>query len=503
MAPAPRLLAPLDWGLMLGLMLVGLGLRLAWWSGYGLADDGNFRLAIESIVKGGVLANAYGYRATWWLPTAVSCRLLGITEEALILPITVISTLGIGLLYVFGASLWGRAGGIIAALLLVVHPVDFAWSTMFANDLFQSFFAALAVLLFLRATDAGDATRKRRLFFFSALALFLAYHAKVAAVAVAPALLAIAWWRRDRLRPEVSTFAGVATLLFGLSALGSIALTGGPFGPYETDMWLGGLRQADAPKFHRLTWETFLAYPHMLFARNHLGDRAHALYPHLLVLCALLAWPLGLRSSKEVWVWFLAVFCAMQFQMNRIDGVWVSMFRNVRHGHALVYPMVLLLTGYVVSLRARWPRVAYGLLAGVLISSSWTSVSVASKTRAAFGDGRAVAQFVAGLPRKPVFSDMQLGYWLWTPAGAPGGVHFIPLDADPAKRKQQIAALGTGYLVTGGGREPHYGCYDCIPAASEVPPGRWRLLKEFPGPAEPAPWRREPARVWEAVPAAP
>src|SRR5262245_50348783 len=184
-AVRPRFSAT-DWGLMLGLMLVGLLLRLRWWSGYGLADDGNFKGAIEQIVNAGVLANAYTYRATWWLPTALLCRALGFTEAALILPITIISMLGIGLIFVFGRSLWGRAGGVIAALLLIVHPVDFAWSTMFANDIFQSFFAALCMLLFLRATDAGDPTRKRRLFFFSALSLFLAYHAKVTAAALVP-----------------------------------------------------------------------------------------------------------------------------------------------------------------------------------------------------------------------------------------------------------------------------------------------------------------------------
>ena len=87
-------------------MTVGLLLRLRWWSGYRLGDDANFKGAIEGVVNGGVLANAYGYRATWWLPTALMCRVLGITEAGLILPITAIATLGIGLLYVFGKSLW-------------------------------------------------------------------------------------------------------------------------------------------------------------------------------------------------------------------------------------------------------------------------------------------------------------------------------------------------------------------------------------------------------------
>jgi Dolichyl-phosphate-mannose-protein mannosyltransferase len=498
--PEPqRNFAATDWALMLGLMLVGLLLRLWWWSGYGLADDESFKRAIESIVQGGVLANAYGYRATWWMPTALLCRVLGFTEAGLILPVTAISTLGIGLVYVFGKSLWGRAGGLVAALLLIVHPVDFAWSTMFANDLFQSFFAALSMLLFLHATDAGTSTRKRRLFFFAALSLFLAYHAKVTAVALVPALLVIAWWRRQRLWPEATTFVGVAALLFGLSALGSIALTGGPFGPYEIDMWLGGLRAPDAPHFRPLTWFQLGEYPRMLFARNRLGDLVYSVYPHLLVLFALLAWPLRLRSSKELWVWPVVVFCLMEFQMTRVGGVWVTMLRNIRHSHALVYPLVLLLAGYFVSLHARWPRLARAVLAGVLLYSGWMSVSVASKTHEAFADRRSVAQFLATLPRKPVYSDIQLGWSIPVHATGSAPIVFQPLEMNTLMRRVQIAAIQAGYLVTGGGREPYYGCTDCIPGAGELPPGRWRLLKEFPGPTHPTPWRREPARVWEAV----
>ena len=44
----------------------------------------------------------------------------------MIAPVTIVATLGIGLLYAFGKALWGRPGGLIAALLLLVHPLDFA-----------------------------------------------------------------------------------------------------------------------------------------------------------------------------------------------------------------------------------------------------------------------------------------------------------------------------------------------------------------------------------------
>ena len=298
-----------DWGLMLGLMLSGLLLRLRWWSGYGLADDGNFKGAIEQIVNAGVLANAYGYRATWWLPTALLCRALGFTEAALILPITAISTLG-SASSTCSAQPLGPCRRLIAALLLIVHPVDFAWSTMLANDMFQSFFAALCMLLFLPATEPRAATSKRRLIFSrpsasSWLSLqgdgawpsFPCSGDRLVASRAAPA-------RGDDLRGRRR-----AALRPGRAGLDRAHRR--PLWTVQIEMWLGGLRAPDAAALPPSRGSSSPPTRAMLFTRNQLGDLAYSVYPHLLVLFALLAWPLRLRSSKELWVWLLVVFCIL------------------------------------------------------------------------------------------------------------------------------------------------------------------------------------------------
>jgi hypothetical protein len=186
--------------------------------------------------------------------------------------------------------------------------------------------------------------------------------------------------------------------------------------------------------------------------------------------------------------------------VQRVDGAWVSGFRNIRHGHVFVYPLVLLLAGYLTSLRARRPR-TFGALLGVLLAVGvWQSVSTAGVTAAAFADRRQVCRYLATRPPAPVYADFQIGTWcplagveepVWT---------FPPLHSfDQKLRAAEIRGVTTGYLVTGGGREPYYGCIDCIPRADEVAPGHWHLLREFPGPATPTYWRFEPARVWERI----
>lgn len=147
-----------DYWWMLALMALGLVPRLVYFSGFELGDDQIFYNEVNHIlVSKSVIPDNQAYRFSWWFPTALFCRLFG-----LILPFTVTATLGTALVYVLGKTLWGRPGGVIAALLLAVHPLDFAWSTMITNDVLLSFFSACTVLLVLWALDeerpAGDVT---------------------------------------------------------------------------------------------------------------------------------------------------------------------------------------------------------------------------------------------------------------------------------------------------------------------------------------------------------
>jgi hypothetical protein len=223
-----------------------------------------------------------------------------------------------------------------------------------------------------------------------------------------------------------------------------------------------------------------------------------SIYPHLLVFLALTSWFLRIRTSPAVFLWLFFVFLGMQFNIQRVQGVWISGFRNIRHAHVFVYPLILLLTGYLVGLRERYPKLCYGVLGLVLAFSAWQSASTASKTQVAFDDRRQACYFLATLPPKIVYSDFQIATWASIlNFGYPW--KFQDLESfDRAVRRKQIAAIASGYLVTGGGREPYYGCIDCIPRADEVDPEQWRLVREFPGPAEPTLWRPEPMRVWEA-----
>jgi len=282
-------------------LLFAVGLRLRYFSGLGLGDDYLLRADLLAIVRDGrVNFDANGYRFPWWIPTALSCRLLRVSEAGLIAPILVFDVLGMALVCLFARRLWGGAGGVIAALLVAVLPLDVAWSTMFASDVVVSFFSTLCLFFVVRALGNDDVARRGRAWTLAAVALWAAFHSKLSGLLLVPALVVIGWANRATLDAAFLRFVGTATLLFG-----------------------GRLEET--------------------------GRRFNAVEPN-----------------------------------------------------------------------------------------------------------------------------------------------------DVAKRRQQLAAVSSGFLVTGGGREPYYGCIACIPSAGDVTRDRWVLVKEFPSPIGPTGWRPEPLRIWEA-----
>lgn len=496
--PSESLLDARDLATILALVAAGTGLRLAFASGWGLGDDVLFRHFVNSILQTGVVPpDNMAYRFVWWFPTVLSCRIFGLTERGMIFPVTVASALGIGLVYALGKTLFGRAGALIAALLVVVQPLDFAWSTMMSSDIFLSVTAGMTVLCVLRALAVEEPGRRARLWVWAGVGLWLAYHAKVSAVFLVPALAVILWRHRHRLDREVAWFAASAGLFLGSSALVSYVLAGDPLAPYRSEISFQGLNRPDAVAFHRLTAPVFWTWVNTLFRPDPLGDLLFSVYPHVLVGLAVAGAFLGIRPQWDVLAWLAFFLLGMQFNIQQVDGVWVAGFRNVRHAHVFVYPIVLLLAGYLVAFRARMPRATHVAIAALLAVSAWHAVSAATKMRAAFADRRAACAFLAPLPVAPVYSDFQMATW--------ASITTMPhpwknVVGTPTERRSQIAAIPEGYLVTGGGREPLYGCADCIPRADEVDPSRWRLLLELPGPTTPTWWRPEPLRVWEVTP---
>jgi hypothetical protein len=486
-----------DGGLALGLMALGLAIRVWCWSGVGLGDDSIFIFSIASLVANSALGPGnLTYRFTWWLPTAVATQLLGEGELAMVLPYLVYAVLGIGLVYAFGRRLWGRSGGVIAGLLLAVHPLDVTWSTMITNDIALSFFSALTIFALVRAIGDEDPAGRRRWWIASGVSLFLSYHSKVSGLGLVPAMAAICLTHRRRLAGG-RAFLGTVALLFGAGAVVAFAMTGSVLGPVHAEMSFQGL--VGAPESRQVGLGDMLFFPQVLFYRDHLGDLLNAFYPHVLLGFVVLGWPLGLRTEGALWWWFLAVFLGMELNVERVGGYWVTGFRNYRHAHIFVYPLILLLAGYLVSLRAKLPRVAAACCAVLVGTAFVQALSAATKTQVSFGDCRAACRFLSTVPPAPMYLDdtLRMRCTMLGAAGAAAREWTIQtLPSDPVQRAAMLRGAEAGYVVTGGGREPIYGGAGVVVLASELPADRVELVNERGGPVNAA-WRVEPLRIWK------
>ena len=498
-APARRARAAIlpDVAIAATLMLAALAMRIRWWGGFGLSDDGIFWNEIRSILDAGiVMPNNQGYRFTWWLPTAAVAQAFGLTETTMVVPIVVYFILGIGLLYVFGRMLWGRWGGAVAAALVAVHPMDVTWSTLIANDFAVSFFSALTVLCTLRALAVDDPVSRQRNWIAAGTALLLCYHSKVTGLLLAPVVALISWVHRDRVR-DFNRFLVTVVILFGASALVSYVFAGTVFGPLRSELKFQSILDPATAAQRQVTRDAMKVFPDMLFARDYLGDWLNAFYPHALILLMILAWPLGLRVEPALWGWFAIVFLGMEFNVQRAAGYWVTGFRNARHAHVFVYPLVLLLTGYLVALRAKRPALATAAVVVLLVTASVAAVSTATKTQTAFADGRAACRFLERVPPSTVYLDeiIRVRCIYTVPETVPRWT-IVSLPADSLQRRNILAQAPSGYVVTGGGREPMYNGVEIVPLATEVPTDRRELVLERSGPVDPR-WRPEPFRVWK------
>ena len=500
--PDAPLMRPVDWLLCAMVMALGLTGRLVFASGMGLGDDFIFRGEVATILYNHqVLPDNQAYRFMWWLPTALSCRILGLTEPGLILPFVVASVIGIGAVYALGLALYGRVGAIGASLLVAVTPIDFVWSTMMTPDLMLSVMHAFTILFVVRAFQLREPLRRRRAWFFAAVCLWLSYHAKIPGILVVPAIAFACLTHRRQLDRQFLTFVTTAAVLFGATELVAYVFWGDPLIALHNELKFQGLSGPQAVA-RRVYPDVFWYYPKLLFQNDHLGDLLYSVHPHLLVLLVVAAPFLGIRSSGIVFWWLLFVFLGMQFNFQRVDGVWICGFRNIRHIHCLLYPTVLLLTGYLVSLRQRAPRlVAVGVTA-LLLFSLRESVNAAWSPRMAFAERRRVCNFIEETVPKgtKIYAEQGLQMWcsILDPTNGPPRITVLHPGADG--RRSQIQVIQTGYFVTGGANDPIYGCPPCIPRAAELPPGRWRLVKEFPAPDRVTEWRFEAVRVWEAIP---
>lgn len=179
------------------LLFFGLMLRLVFLHGIAPGDPFTYSATAWDIVQGRWNPAYFYEQTTRWgvlFPLAASYRWFGMNDfSSLLWPL--LTSLGTVLVaYLLALHLRGERAGLLAGLLVATFPLEILYATQPMADCPLSFWLLLSLYCFVRG-EHGD-PRKRWFYFFSGIALALAYATKFVAVLIAPFFLLVLLLRR-------------------------------------------------------------------------------------------------------------------------------------------------------------------------------------------------------------------------------------------------------------------------------------------------------------------
>ena len=220
--------------ILAAILIVAGAIRIFAFHGYWGADDGEYSLLANAMQRGQFwtfvnehyVARFDGpahlpYRFALIAPLALLFRLFGVSEPVLVAYPLAISLLGIALAFACGRHFFGNAGGLLAASLYAVIPVDVNNATQFLPDVIATFYASLAVLIVVKADcDAKADTRSLALRGLGAGVLFgISWLSKETVTYLVPlCAVMIVSGLRTNVRRTVPLWIGVAVGSAGILA---------------------------------------------------------------------------------------------------------------------------------------------------------------------------------------------------------------------------------------------------------------------------------------------
>ena len=478
----------------------GVALRLFLFSGYGLGDDVNYFTSFHSIYRSGTYnpSDPYAMRFGIWVPVVLSMKLLGVTEAGFVGAITACSIVNLVLVYLLARQEWEPRYALLAMALLAVFPLDVLSSTLFANDIILATYCFTALWLYRKALRTPEPGAPRVLSAAGA-GVFLAFGfvTKPWVVLLAP-LLGAETLRHGRAARQCAVVTG-----------GAVALLVGGYVGWQWWRFGNPLYHIDLARssaiFLPYSRDILLDYPRMLFLRNEYGSRFAGLYPHALVVLALL---FALRVGRAGrWLAYTAVLVLglAALPTGRVNGRWMTLVPHIfRYLCLISIPLCLALAAYLREL-FRYRATAGALVtASLLIAGLVESAALTEPSRDAFGEERRAITVLGQFPDEQVWSDHAfLGRFQNFALQARRFDLTHPILSENAQgRARELADVAEGMVVTGGGRLPWYGCWSCIPdlGSTAVPPS-WTLVSTFAG--KPLTfYRHEPLRIWHVSRAA-
>ena len=131
-------------GIIILLLLLGIIIRIYFFSGFVLGDDPTYAQYVSLILKGNYPKidefAVFACRPVLLFVTAIPVYLFGWQEWSFVLPILIAALFNITIIYLAGNRLHSPLAGILGALAYLIFPLDAVNATTYSNDILLSTF---------------------------------------------------------------------------------------------------------------------------------------------------------------------------------------------------------------------------------------------------------------------------------------------------------------------------------------------------------------------------
>jgi hypothetical protein len=172
---------------LLCILLFAIFLRAMFFHGFFPSDPFTYSFGAYELSEGKWMSACDSSIASRWgiiFPTAFFYRLFGVNEVTSTLWPMLCSLGGIIVAYFFGKFLQDENGGLLAALLIAVFPLDVIYATQLKADVPLGFYLLITFYFFIRGEQCKSGHKKRYRFLISGIAFGMAHATKTVAMPI-------------------------------------------------------------------------------------------------------------------------------------------------------------------------------------------------------------------------------------------------------------------------------------------------------------------------------
>ena len=342
---------------VLGVVVLGLALRLAFFSGYVAGDDRGYIARAQVYASGEARApySHWGARSGVVVPTALAYAVFGVDRVSTVFVPFALSLLTIALAAALARHLFDARTGVLAAFLVAIFPMEVLFASQLFPSAFLSFLTTASLYVFVRAADGPSL----RLAALAGGCLGLAYLCRITALYCLLFFALYAVWER-RIDAKYWAFAAGLGAVVALEMAAFAWLAGDPLLRFDI-LIAKKVGAAGGREVARgLQW---MLEP---FVRPFVEQEFGAFFYLLLPVAVLAAIRPRARGATILLLWVIPIFLYVSYgTISPFE--YKTMRRLPRYLSPVMVPWLVLLAWYLVALARSRLRVV--ILAGLAVTS--------------------------------------------------------------------------------------------------------------------------------------